>query len=288
MRAIDLFAGPGGWDVAARRLGIEALGVENDPGAVLTRMANDLSTVAADVSALDPAGFSSPDILIGSPPCPPFSAQGRGEGLTTTRGQLVWEPLRWADLHRPPLIALEQVPPAEILWRKTAIELRKMGYTAWTGVLNSADYGVGQKRRRAILMASLGKLHLPEATHAKNGASVGLKEWVTMAECLGLTRRTVRWAVPGGDPEWPFKHPAPTVSGTFEPDVLAPPTMRLKGDPPRQKTPGAVRVTHAQAAHLQSFPKEHRWRGSTASRWQQVGNAVPPLLAEAVLGALVR
>lgn len=52
--AIDLFAGPGGWDVGARELGIDPLGVEYDGSACATRDAAELRTLAGDVAALDP------------------------------------------------------------------------------------------------------------------------------------------------------------------------------------------------------------------------------------------
>lgn len=91
--AIDLFAGPGGWDLAAKALGLDPLGIEWDDAAVATREAAGLVTEQADVSKLDPlevarvafdtgVGFDwSPDLLIASPPCPTFSSAGKGDGI---------------------------------------------------------------------------------------------------------------------------------------------------------------------------------------------------------------
>lgn len=113
--AIDLFAGPGGWDVALNRVvGIDPpgplslCGIEVDEAACRTRRCANLSTVQADVSVLDPKrlpcncdhtadeidaacspwhrygcpqGMEGVDLLIASPPCPTFSSAGKGDGI---------------------------------------------------------------------------------------------------------------------------------------------------------------------------------------------------------------
>lgn len=73
---IDLFAGAGGWDEGLRSLGIAPLGIELDPDACATREAAGHPTLQADVAALDPLDFAPCPLLIGSPPCPTFSAAG--------------------------------------------------------------------------------------------------------------------------------------------------------------------------------------------------------------------
>lgn len=85
------------------------------------------------------------------------------------------------------------------------------------------------------------------------------------------------------DCEWVHDRPSPTIVGSFRPDVVAKPGYRKKGDPPRQKTPGSVRVTVAEAGVLQSFPADYPWQGNSGKQYLQAGNAVPPLLARAVL-----
>jgi DNA (cytosine-5)-methyltransferase 1 len=78
---LDLFAGPGGWDVGARSLGLDPLGVEWDDDACATRDAAGLRTLQADVAALDPADFAPCEGLIASPPCQTFSSAGRHAGV---------------------------------------------------------------------------------------------------------------------------------------------------------------------------------------------------------------
>lgn len=178
---VDLFAGPGGWDVAAEALGISPLGIELDPSACATREAAGLRTLQGDVAALDPADYLPLHGLIASPPCQAFSMAGKGAGraaigtyrsaiATMARGEvvdvaaldeacgderahLVLEPLRWALATAPAWIALEQVPPVLPLWEAIATVLREVGYSVWTGLLTAEQYDVPQTRVRAILTA---------------------------------------------------------------------------------------------------------------------------------------
>lgn len=196
MRTLDLFAGPGGWDLAAQDLGLDPLGVEWDDAACATRHAAGLRTLQADVAELLPRDHGPIDLLIASPPCQAFSMAGKGagrralaaltDGITAIahaeqvdtasidaacddpRAHLVLEPLRWALALRPRAIALEQVRPVLPLWEAMAVALRLHGYNVWTGVLSSERYGVPQTRERAILTAHQHRpVSEPPATHRR-------------------------------------------------------------------------------------------------------------------------
>ncbi|OXM61373.1 DNA cytosine methyltransferase [Amycolatopsis vastitatis] len=78
--ATDVFGGAGGWDVAARQLGLNALGVEWDAAACMTRRAAGLLTVEGDVRDFHPLDFDRVPGFIASPPCQTFSAAGKGAG----------------------------------------------------------------------------------------------------------------------------------------------------------------------------------------------------------------
>ncbi len=90
----------------------------------------------------------------------------------------------------------------------------------------------------------------------------------------------------GSDAVWETR-PATTLVSSFRPDVVAGPGYRKPGDGPRQNAPGSVRVTVAEAAVLQSFPADYPWQGAQTKQFQQIGNAVPPLLAHHVLAAVL-
>ncbi|WP_194814762.1 DNA cytosine methyltransferase [Nocardia sp. XZ_19_385] len=84
VRILDLFAGPGGLDVAAHFLGLKSLGIEWDGNACETRYAAGLPTIHADVRVMREDRFDqipkSVDILAGGPPCQSFSVAGTGAG----------------------------------------------------------------------------------------------------------------------------------------------------------------------------------------------------------------
>lgn len=141
-----------------------------------------------------------------------------------TDATLVVQPARYIHATRPRWVAMEQVPEVLGLWRVYAAELGRLGYSAWTGVLNAADHGVPQTRRRAILIASLDrKARPPEPTHSdqRRGMSMfGLAPWVSMAEALGwdgepkaLRRVRGQGLLERGGPrrDHPLDEPAPVI-----------------------------------------------------------------------------
>ena len=91
----------------------------------------------------------------------------------------------------------------------------------------------------------------------------------------------------GGDTSWSERRPSPTIIGSYAPDVVAAPKYRKAGDGPRQKAPGSIRVTVEEAGVLQSFPADYPWQGKKGKQFEQVGNAVPPVMAAAILAALL-
>lgn len=220
LRALDLFAGPGGWDYAAHVLGFAPLGFEWDDAACATREAVGLRTIQADIASVDPLEHGPCDLLIASPPCPSFSRAGLRAGIDDLpmvyavaralaaggqvpeveckdeRSALVTEPLRWALALQPRWLAWEQVPDVLPFWELCAELLREQGWNVWTGIVEAERYGVAQTRERAILLADRDRpVGPPPPTHQRyvkgepQRHEVTLEgeilPWVSMAEALG-------------------------------------------------------------------------------------------------------
>lgn len=182
--AIDLFSGCGGLTTGLLQANFRVLAaVENDPLALETYRRNHskVRLLSSDIRAVDPAGLmrrlklnpGDLDLLAGCPPCQGFSAvrtlngkrvvsEGRNE--LDARNDLVFEIARFAAVFRPKAILLENVPALarDPRIREVREALDKLGYRSDLAVLDAADYGVPQRRRRMILTAGIyGKIPPP-------------------------------------------------------------------------------------------------------------------------------
>ncbi|MFE6457807.1 DNA cytosine methyltransferase [Streptomyces cinereoruber] len=238
--ALDLFAGPGGWSLPLYRAGIRDVGLEWDQWACRTRAAAGLLTIRTDVAMYPVHVFAGRVYgFIASPPCQAWSMAGKRLGLVDQplvhqavadlavghdtrerllaacrdpRSLLAAEPMRYLRaLHavgEPEWILMEEVPDVLPLWKQYAAILRTWGFSAWTGILNAADYGVPQTRKRAILIASrVRTAEPPPPTHSKVAEpeslfGPGRARWVSMAQALGwgATDRPVPTVCAGGGP----------------------------------------------------------------------------------------
>ena len=310
---LDLFAGTG-VGVACKTLGVPEYGVEVWDKAVESRTAAGMTTIyrdAWDVYMAQGYGF---DTIWASPPCQTFSTAGSGSGrraldrvvhairarvwesvnglralsdeVGDPRTALVLIPLTYAHLYKPKSLVLEQVPTVLPVWDEMAKPLRDQEYSVWTGIIDASDYGVPQTRKRAYLIARRdgGVAGPPEKTrgrvtmHESLGWGLTNRPSPTLTSHLGVTRspsgtqRVYLDAISRG--EFVFRPGTPKHSKVATNGIGS------------KYAPNTVNVTTEEGAVLQSYPRDFPFQGSKTERDLQIGNAVPPKVAEAVLRAV--
>ncbi|WP_139000246.1 DNA cytosine methyltransferase [Rhodococcus zopfii] len=316
---VDLFAGPGGLDVAAHWLGVPVVGVEWDANACATRVQAGLQTKRRDVRDLGPWNFPSANVLAGGPPCQTFTVAGSGTGrraldvvlalvemlenrqyaevkdflsrMEDERTGLVLEPLRWAlralDDEQPyEAIVLEQVPAVRPVWDAFKRVLESRGYGVDVDVIHTEQFGVPQTRRRAILIARLGAdVSLPKATHREYRKGVAR----TDGDKSKLPWVTMKEALGRGNFEVISNYGTGGIPSARGRRTADQPAFTVTGKISRNRVVEAngtvCRFAMAEAGQLQTFPADYPW--SEKDTAQQIGNAIPPRLAAHVLAAVL-
>ena len=176
--AVDLFSGCGGLTVGLKKAGFKVLGaVDVDPLSIRTYQANhkDVAVWEMDIRHLQPAEVKSTlglrkgalDLLTGCPPCQGFSALRTLNGsfvVDDPRNDLLFEFLRFVEALRPRTVMMENVPGLAEDGRFASFcsRMRKVGYLGDPRILDAAEYGVPQRRRRLIYLAAF-RMEIPFA-----------------------------------------------------------------------------------------------------------------------------
>lgn len=216
---------------------------------------------------------------------------------------LVLEPLRIALEGQATYLAWEQVPTVLPIWHLCRPVLESRGYSVATGVLNADEYGVPQTRKRAILVARRDGIaaNLPRPTHIgypHGGRGGGLwpnPRWVSMADALGwgMTHRPSMTVSAGGTGSGGgleiFGNGARRgMRAEWEAGRWLEDEYEKAGHSRWSATGKSIRLSTQDVLALQSFDPETPVQGLIGQRSTQVGNAVPRLMARAILEALVK
>lgn len=160
MRVIDLFAGAGGFSTGAKLAGAKVVWAANHWRlAVEIHAANHPDTlhICQDLHQADWTSVPDHDVILASPACQGHSrARGTDRPHHDAERATAWAVVSAAECHRPPFVVVENVPEflEWILYPVWAMAMRALGYQLSPHVLDAADHGVPQHRRRLFLIAS--------------------------------------------------------------------------------------------------------------------------------------
>jgi DNA (cytosine-5)-methyltransferase 1 len=344
LKVIDLFSGSGGSALGFREAGfpikvavdIDKLASEsfklNFPEAFV--FTSDISTLSG--KQLLRAGSirdGKEVLLLACPPCQGFSSARRvSQRINDPRNRLVNEFLRIVEEIKPRAFVLENVPGlasgiGKTLFQQILGKLHELGYRTVHNIVNAADYGVPQRRKRLVLLGTNDpkvELSFPQETNVNPALSSILPAWRTVREVLtGLPKLTAGEKDPndamhksaslsetnlkrikqtphdGGDrTSWTedlilechknsnghkdvygrmkWDAPSPTITGGCG--------MISKGKFGHPEQDRAISLR--EAARLQTFPDTFIFAGNFGEIAKQIGNAVPPLLAQRAAEAI--
>jgi DNA (cytosine-5)-methyltransferase 1 len=302
MKIVSLFSGAGGLDLGLVQAGHNII------------WANDIFSDAADtyrinigdhidsrdIRIIPSAEIPDCDVVVGGFPCQGFSVANMGRNVDDPRNQLFREMVRVVHDKRPRYFVAENVKGLLSMDRGKALqEIEKAfsapGYRVRHQLVNTADYGVPQLRKRLLILGVREDVpnmttFPPVPTHAdpECAAMLGLLPWVTVGEAVAhLPEPDKGRHIPNHEhSRYKLRFNGHLGHRFIEPTRPAP-TVTARGD----ERGGVVvlhhpgnhrRMTARELAAVQSFPDSFIFSGTKTSAYRQIGNAVPPLLGKAI------
>lgn len=320
---IDLFSGSGGFSLGFDEMNFNNLfSIDIEPSFCETYVENfpNHNLIQKDISKLkdeEIINFTNNneiDVVIGGPPCQGFSIAGNigRRFIEDSRNQLFREFARVVSIAKPKYFVMENV--ARLYThnngetRKEIIAVfEKMGYYVECKILNSADYGVAQVRKRVIFIGNkkTKQIIFPEKNTLKlktvkdeldylpklnSGEKSNIPNHFAMKHSEQMLHK-MSFVSDGGNRD--------EIPETFRPksgDVRK--YIRYNSNLPSVCVTGDMRkifhynqnraLTVRELAKLQSYPDDFIFKGTSISQQQQVGNSVPPLLAKAIAKSILK
>lgn len=327
---VDLFCGCGGISEGFRKEGFTIIGgVDFNKSATATFQNNfkDALVYTGDISEISnkyiESNFSGVDIVVGGPPCQGFSSANRHQKESDDpRNKLFFEYLRFIEILKPKAFLIENVK--EILSKDKGyakdriIEITSnLGYNVDVRILLASDYGVPQKRRRAVFVGirkdiggffpfdEMFKISKEKTVMDAIGDLCGkekemdgeLKKFLKDSDEIfnhtpkypnEKVQRRMSFVPQGGnwkdvpselwDTQRNNRHSSAYKRLSFSEPSITIDTGHMNYFHPIENRIPTVR----ESARIQSFPDSFIFSGSQGEQYRQVGNAVPPLLAAAV------
>lgn len=290
--AVDLFAGCGGLALGFEAAGFATIGFEKERDACETYRRN-LGSGCVETFLTPGSELPACDVIIGGPPCQPFSVGGYQNGLHDARDGFPAFISAVARL-RPRLWMFENVRGMMYAnkWYLDEIlaELRGLGYEVEARLLSTVHFNVPQKRERLVVVGHMGGFVFPKPSAKVWTAGDALEGMLfeTPAESRFLTPSMDRYVAN-------YERASSCVRPRDLHLNLPARTLTCRnlagatGDMQRILLPDGRRrrLLVKEAARLQSFPDHFDFSGSEASVFNQIGNAVPPMFAYALATAVL-
>ena len=317
LKYIDLFSGAGGFSLGFDKQDFQnVFSIDIEPSFCETYKHNfdNHQLIEKDICSLSNSQiqylkeFEEIDVVIGGPPCQGFSIAGNigRKFVDDPRNRLFKEFVRVVKVIKPKFFVMENV--ARLYThnkgetRKEIIkDFEKLGYKVDCEILNSADYGVPQVRKRAIFIGTSTnrniefppkeiekyisvKEALSKYPKLKSGEESSVPNHIAMSHSEQMLNK-MSYITDGGD-----RNEIPVKIRPTSGDVRK--YIKYASDKPSVCVTGDMRkifhyeqnraLTVRELAKLQSFPDSFVFKGNRISQQQQVGNSVPPKMAEAI------
>ncbi|MBG6143394.1 DNA (cytosine-5)-methyltransferase 1 [Labrenzia sp. EL_142] len=343
LKCIDLFAGAGGFSLAAQLAQVNVkLAIEYNKHAMVTFRRNLCTNptiapilVQADITSLDPSAlyakcFGSSDncdLILGGPPCQGFSTHRiKDAGIDDARNNLIHTYFDFVRTFEPAAFLMENVPG--MLWPRHKAYLDRFyqegseaGYRIFKPiVLDARDFGVPQRRKRVFILGVKGCTDTtdfiwpPKPTHGSIEACRNDPELASWLNCSSvfapadpedpndvhmnhseeLIEAFKRTPANGGSRkdsgrvlECHKNHDGhKDVYGRIDPSLPAPTMTTACINPSKGRFVHPFKhhgITARQAARIQTFPESFVFEGGLIAAGQQIGNAVPVKLGQALI-----
>lgn len=323
LKYIDLFSGAGGFSLGFDNKGFQnVFSIDIEPSFCETYRHNfpNHQLIEKDICDLSDSEinylkeFDEIDVVIGGPPCQGFSIAGNigRKFVDDPRNRLFKEFVRVVKVIKPKFFVMENVARLYThnkgATRNEIIkDFEKLGYKVDCKILNSADYGVPQVRKRVIFIGASTnqKIEFPQKEvenyvsvkealskypKLESGDESSIPNHIAMSHSEQMLTK-MSYVSDGGD-----RNEIPVKIRPKSGDVRK--YIKYASDKPSVCVTGDMRkifhyeqnraLTVRELAKLQSFPDDFVFKGSRISQQQQVGNSVPPKMAEAIAKVIIK